>query len=130
MQTKSLKASEVVKKWYVVDAEGLILGRLASRLAMILRGKHKPTYTPHIDCGDNIIVINADKIALTGKKAEKDLYHWHTGYPGGIKTRTKGEILGGRFPERLLQLAVDRMLPEGPLARRQLTNLKIYAGNK
>lgn len=128
MKTLSLKPSEIDKKWLVVDAEGVVLGRLASILACILRGKHKPTFTPHMDCGDNVIVINADKVRLTGNKRKNDMFYWHTGYPGGIKGRSKGEILDGRFPERVLIKAVERMVPRGPLGKRQMGNLRVYAG--
>lgn len=127
-KTFSLKTAEVDKKWVVIDAEGLVLGRLASLVANRLRGKHKPEYTPHIDCGDNIIIVNADKVALTGNKLDDKVYYWHTGHPGGIKERTAGEFLAGRFPERVLEKAVQRMVPKGPLGRQQLKNLRIYAG--
>ncbi|MFA5591976.1 MAG: 50S ribosomal protein L13 [Micavibrio sp.] len=126
--TYSAKAADVQKDWIVIDAEGLVLGRLASFIALRLRGKHKPSYTPHIDDGDNVIVINAEKVRLTGNKAQADIFYWHTGYPGGIKGKSKGEILSGKFPERVVEKAVERMLPEGPLARKQLKNLKVYAG--
>ncbi len=126
--TYSAKAADVQKDWVVIDAEGVVLGRLASLIALRLRGKHKPSYTPHIDDGDNVIVINADKVRLTGNKANADIFYWHTGYPGGIKGRSKGEILAGKFPERVVEKAVERMLPEGPLARKQMKNLKVYAG--
>lgn len=128
MKTYSAKPSEVEKKWIIVDAEGVVLGRLASIIAMRLRGKHKPSFTPHVDCGDNVIVINAEKIHLTGKKKDGDIFYWHTGYPGGIKSRTKGEILEGKFPERVVQKAVERMLPRGPMGRRVFRNLRVYAG--
>lgn len=127
-KTFSLKTAEVDKKWVVIDAEGLVLGRLASLVANRLRGKHKPEYTPHIDCGDNIIIVNAEKVALTGNKLDDKIYYWHTGYPGGIKERTAGEFLTGRFPERVLEKAVQRMVPKGPLGRQQLKNLRVYAG--
>jgi large subunit ribosomal protein L13 len=127
-QTSSSKPSEVVKKWILIDAEGVVLGRLASIVANRLRGKHKPTYTPHIDDGDNVIIINAGKVKLTGNKAEKEKFYWHTGHPGGIKERTWGKILGSAHPERLLEKAVERMVPRGPLGRRQMKNLKVYAG--
>lgn len=126
--TYSAKAADVQKDWILIDAEGIVLGRLASVIALRLRGKHKPSYTPHMDDGDNVIVINADKVRLTGNKAKADIFYWHTGYPGGIKGRSKGEILEGKFPERVVEKAVERMLPEGPLARKQLKNLKVYAG--
>ena len=128
MATFSQKPAEVVKKWIVIDAENLVLGRLASIVANRLRGKHKATFTPHVDDGDNVIVINADKVRLTGNKYHDKVYYWHTGYPGGIKERTARAILEGRFPERVVQKAVQRMMPEGPLARRQLKNLRVYAG--
>ena len=127
-QTSSSKPSEVAKKWILVDAEGVVLGRLASIVANRLRGKHKPTYTPHIDDGDNVIIINAGKVKLTGNKAEREKFYWHTGHPGGIKERTWGKILGSAHPERLLEKAIERMVPRGPLGRRQMKNLKVYAG--
>jgi large subunit ribosomal protein L13 len=126
--TYSAKAADIQKDWILIDAEGLVLGRLASVIALRLRGKHKPTYTQHMDDGDNVIVINAEKVRLTGNKAKADIFYWHTGYPGGIKGKSKGEILEGKFPERVVEKAVERMLPEGPLARKQLKNLKVYAG--
>jgi large subunit ribosomal protein L13 len=128
MKTYSAKPSEVEKKWYVVDADGVVLGRLASLVAMRLRGKHKAMYTPHLDCGDNIIVINAEKVRLTGRKREDSIFYWHTGHPGGIKGRSKGEILDGKYPERVIQKAVERMIPRGPLGRDVMRNLKVYAG--
>ena len=127
--TKFLKAEEVDKKWILIDAEDVVVGRLATFIAMRLRGKHRPDYTPHIDCGDNVIIINAEKVALTGKKRNDKVYYWHTGYPGGLKERTADKILDGRFPERVMKKAVQRMLPkESPLARQQLSNLRVYAG--
>ena len=127
--TASLKPADVEKKWIMIDAENAVVGRLASFIAMRLRGKHRPDYTPHVDCGDFVVVINADKVRLTGRKLQQKTYYWHTGHPGGIKERTADNILGGRFPERVLQKAVERMLPkESPLARRQLTHLRVYAG--
>ncbi len=128
MKTYSAKPAEVEKKWILIDAEGLVVGRLASLIAMRLRGKHKPSFTPHVDDGDNIIVINADKVVFTGRKYTDKKYYHHTGYIGGIKERTARFILEGRFPERVLEKAVQRMMPEGPLARRQLGNLRVYAG--
>ena len=128
MTTYSAKPAEVEKKWILIDGEGLVVGRLASLIAMRLRGKHKPTYTPHVDCGDHVIVVNADKVHFTGNKLADKVYYWHTGHPGGIKERTAGKILGGRHPERILEKAVQRMLPRGPLARKQLTHLRIFAG--
>ena len=128
MKTYSARASEIEKKWVVIDAEGLVVGRLASIIALRLRGKHKPTFTPHLDCGDNVIVTNAAKVVLTGQKLKKKVYYHHTGYIGGIKERTAGHIMAGRFPGRVLEKAVERMLPRGPLGRRQLSNLRVYAG--
>ena len=116
------------KSWYVVDADGVVLGRLAAQVARVLRGKHKPTFTPHVDCGDNVVVVNADKVKLTGRKVSDKVYYWHTGYPGGIKERTAEQILGGRHPERVIVKAVERMVPKGPLGRRQMKNLRVYAG--
>lgn len=128
MKTYSAKPADVERKWYVIDAEGLVLGRLASRIAMILRGKHKAIYTPHVDTGDHVIVVNAEKVQLKGNKLEDKRFYWHTGYAGGIKERTMGQILGGRYPERVLMKAVERMVPRGPLGRQQMAKLKVYAG--
>ncbi|PID35797.1 MAG: 50S ribosomal protein L13 [Rhodobacterales bacterium] len=128
MNTFSATPADIEKKWIVVDAEGVVLGRLASIIAMRLRGKHKPSFTPHMDCGDNVIVINADKVQLTGKKRTDKVHYWHTGYPGGIKNRTAGQILEGEHPERLVEKAVKRMLPGNRLARVQMGNLRVYAG--
>jgi large subunit ribosomal protein L13 len=128
IKTYSAKPAEVEKKWIVIDANGLVVGRLASLIAMRLRGKHKPTYTPHVDCGDNIIVVNAEKVVLTGRKVQQKVYQHHTGHIGGIKERTAKFILEGRFPQRVVEKAVERMLPRGPLARRQLGNLRVYKG--
>jgi len=126
-QTASLRPSQLEKKWIVVDAENAVVGRLASFIAMRLRGKHRADYTPNMDCGDHVVVINADKVKLTGRKLAQKTYYWHTGYPGGIKSRTAGAILNGKYPERILEKAVERMLPkESPLARQQLTHLRIY----
>jgi len=130
MKTYSAKASEIEKKWILIDAEGLVVGRLAAIIATRLRGKHKVTYTPHMDCGDNIIVINAAKVLLTGQKLKKKVYYHHTGYIGGIKERTAGFIMSGKFPERILEKAVERMVPRGPLGRRQMSNLRVYAGTE
>ncbi|MEM8793078.1 MAG: 50S ribosomal protein L13 [Pseudomonadota bacterium] len=130
MKTYSAKPSEIDKKWVVIDAEGVVLGRLASIIAMRLRGKHKASFTPHMDMGDNVIVVNADKVQLTGNKRAEKTYYWHTGYPGGIKSRTAAQMLEGRFPERVVTKAVQRMMPGGPLTRRQLTNLRVYAGTE
>lgn len=127
--TASLKPAEVEKKWIVIDAQDAVVGRLASFIAMRLRGKHRPDYTPHVDAGDFVVVINADKVKFTGRKLTDKIYYWHTGHPGGVKQRTADKILGGRFPERVLEKAVERMLPkESPLARKQMTHLRIYAG--
>ncbi len=128
MKTYSMKASEVDKKWYVIDATDLVLGRLASIIAKYLRGKHKPTFTPHMDCGDHIVVINAEKIRLTGNKLKDRKFYWHTGYPGGIKERTMKQLLEGKYPERVVFKAVERMITRGPLGRQQMSALKIYAG--
>jgi large subunit ribosomal protein L13 len=128
MNTYSAKPAEVEKKWVLIDATGLVVGRLASIVAMRLRGKHRPAYTPHVDDGDNVIVINAEKAVLTGRKREQKTYYWHTGYIGGIKQRTARQILEGKFPERIVEKAIERMMPDGPLARRQLKNLRVYAG--
>jgi large subunit ribosomal protein L13 len=128
MPTYAAKPAEIQKQWVVIDAEGLIVGRLASIVALRLRGKHLPIFTPHVDCGDNVIVINAAKIVLTGRKRENKVYRYHTGYIGGIKERTARSILEGKFPERIVEKAVERMLPHGPLGRRQLGNLRVYPG--
>jgi large subunit ribosomal protein L13 len=128
MKTYSARPSEVEKKWLVIDADGLVLGRLASQVAKILRGKHKPTFTPHIDCGDNVIIINAEKVQLTGNKAAAKTYYRHTGHPGGIKERRAGQVLAGRHPERVILKAVERMVPRGPLGRQQMRNLRVYKG--
>lgn len=122
------KPAEVEKKWVVIDAKGLVVGRLASLIALRLRGKHLPTFTPHVDTGDNIIVINAAEVVFTGNKRDDKTYYWHTGYPGGIKERKAHQILDGRFPERVVEKAVERMLPRGPLGRQQLGNLRVYKG--
>ncbi|PCJ58054.1 MAG: 50S ribosomal protein L13 [Rhodospirillaceae bacterium] len=129
MKTYSAKASDVNRKWVVVDAEGVVLGRLASVLANRLRGKHKPIFTPHVDCGDNVVVINAEKVKLTGRKRDGERFYWHTGYPGGIKSRTFAERLAGKRPERVLMKAVERMIPKGPLGRAQMKKLYVYAGD-
>jgi large subunit ribosomal protein L13 len=128
MKTYSAKPSDLDKRWTLIDAEGLVLGRLASIIANRLRGKHKPTYTPHMDCGDHIVVINAEKVQLTGNKRQDDIFYWHTGYPGGIKGRSKGQILDGKHPERVIEKAVERMVPRGPLGRQIMGNLRVYAG--
>jgi large subunit ribosomal protein L13 len=128
MGTYSAKAADVDKKWVVIDGTGLVVGRLASIVAMRLRGKHKPTFTPHVDCGDNVIVVNAEKVVLTGRKVQQKVYRHHTGYIGGIKERTAKFILEGKFPQRIVEKAVERMLPRGPLGRKQLGNLRVYKG--
>jgi len=132
VQTKSfaLKHGEQKKEWVLFDADGVILGRLAAVIAGVLRGKNKPTFTPSVDCGDNVVVINAEKVAMTGKKATDKEFFYHTGYPGGIKGRTRASILAGKFPERVIEKAVERMMPRGPLGRRQMGNLKVYAGSE
>ncbi|MFD2207556.1 50S ribosomal protein L13 [Kiloniella antarctica] len=128
MKTYSAKPADIEKKWFVIDAEGVVLGRLAVEVANILRGKNKVTYTPHMDCGDNVVIINAEKIALTGNKLADKKYYWHTGHPGGIKERTAGQILEGRFPERVVKKAIERMVPKGPLGRQQMSNLRVVVG--
>ena len=128
MKTYTAKPAEIEKKWVLIDAAGLVVGRLASIIAMRLRGKHRPNYTPHVDCGDNVIVINAEKVVLTGRKYDKKVYYHHTGFPGGVKERKVKFILEGKFPERVLEKAVERMLDEGPLARQQFSNLRVYKG--
>lgn len=128
--TQSAKPHEVEKKWYIVDAEGLVVGRAAAEIAKILRGKHKPSFTRHVDCGDNVIVINAEKVRFTGNKLAQQTYYKHTGYPGGLKEVTADKILEGRFPERIIEKAVERMIPRGPLGRQQMRNLRIYAGTE
>ncbi|HCI48846.1 MAG: 50S ribosomal protein L13 [Alphaproteobacteria bacterium RIFCSPLOWO2_01_FULL_45_8] len=129
MKTFSLKQSEIQKDWHLIDASGLVVGRLACIIANRLRGKHKPEFTPHMDCGDNIVVINADKVVFTGKKLTDKVFYWHTGHPGGIKERTMDKILDGKYPERVLIKAVERMIARGPLARAQMKNLHVYAGS-
>ena len=128
MSTYSAKASEIKKKWVLIDAEGLVVGRLACVVATRLRGKHKPMFTPHLDCGDNVIIINAEKVVLTGNKLKDKVYHWHTGYIGGIKERTPEKFLSSKTPQRVVEKAVKRMLPRGPLGKRQFGNLRVYAG--
>lgn len=129
MKTYSAKPAEVERKWWLVDAEDVVLGRLAVWLADTVRGKNKPTYTANVDVGDHVVVVNAEKVKLTGRKRADKVYHRHTGYPGGIKSATAGDILDGRFPERVILKAVERMMPkESPLARAQIRKLKVYAG--
>ena len=130
MKTYSAKPDEIEKKWVLIDAEGAVLGRLAAFAASLLRGKHKSTFTPHMDDGDHVVVINADKVVLTGRKRENKIYYWHTGYPGGIKNRTAAQILDGKHPDRVVSKAVQRMLPRGPLGRKQFKNLRVYAGSE
>lgn len=127
--TLSLKPAEVTKNWILIDAEGLVLGRLATIIATRLRGKHKPQFTPHVDCGDHVVVINAEKIKLTGNKVGQKLFHYHTGYPGGIKTRTITQRLEGKNPGQVVEKAVERMITRGPLQRAQMRNLHVYAGS-
>ena len=126
--TKLTKTAEIEKKWLLIDGKGLVVGRLASLIALRLRGKHKATFTPHMDDGDNVIVINAEKVVLTGRKLDKKIYYHHTGYAGGIKERSARDLIEGRFPERVVEKAVERMLPRGPLGRKQLSNLRVYKG--
>ncbi len=128
MGTFVAKPGEVDKKWIVINAEGLVVGRLATIIAVRLKGKHKPIYTPHVDCGDNVIVVNAEKVVFSGDKYEDKKYHRHTGFPGGLKTRTPRMIIEGKFPERVVELAVERMLRRGPLQRQLMRNLKVYKG--
>ena len=125
-QTRSIKPADVQKNWILIDAEGLVLGRLATLVASRLRGKHKAIFTPHVDCGDHVVIVNARKIRVTGNKAEQSVFYWHTGYPGGIKGRTVGERLDGKYPERVIEKAVERMISRGPLGREQMRNLHVY----
>jgi large subunit ribosomal protein L13 len=128
--TKPAKPAEVEKQWHLIDADGLVVGRVATIIANILRGKHKPSFTPHVDCGDNVIVINADKVRFTGRKLTQKFYYKHTGYPGGLKEVRADKVLDGRFPERVLEKAVERMIPRGPLGRQQMRNLRVYNGTE
>lgn len=130
MKTYSAKPKEVDDSWVLIDADGLVVGRLASLIAKRLRGKHRPQYTPHIDCGDHVVVVNVDKVVLTGNKRRDKIYYWHTGYPGGIKQRTAEQLLDGKHPERVLLKAVQRMMPDGPLARKQFSKLRVYTGTE
>ena len=131
MKTYNAKPGEVEKNWLLIDAEGLVVGRLAALIATRLRGKHKPAYTPHIDCGDHVVVINADKVVFTGNKMKDKKFYWHTSYPGGIKERSMEKIIGGKFPTRVVTKAVERMMPkDSPLARKQMTHLRVYAGTE
>jgi large subunit ribosomal protein L13 len=127
-ETRSLKPAEVNKGWVLIDAEGLVLGRLASLIANRLRGKHKPQFTPHVDCGDHVVVVNAKKVRVTGQKAAQSVFYWHTGYPGGIKGRSFRDRIESAHPERVIEKAVERMITRGPLGRRQMRNLHVYAG--
>ncbi len=128
MKTFTLKSAEIDKKWVLIDATGLVVGRLASIVAMRLKGKHKPSYTPHLDCGDHVIVVNAEKVVFTGRKLQQKVYHHHTGFPGGIKERSARFLLEGKFPERVIEKAVERMLKRGPLGRKAMGNLRVYKG--
>ena len=130
MTTYATKPSDIERKWYVVDAEGVVLGRLAAEVAKILRGKHKPCFVPNLDCGDYVVVVNADKVKLTGKKLANKHYYHHTGYIGSVKDTTAGKILSGRFPERVIQKSVERMISRNPLGRQMMTKLKVYAGSE
>ena len=128
MKTFTLKSAEIDKKWVLIDATGLVVGRLASIVAMRLKGKHKPTYTPHLDCGDHVIVVNAEKVVLTGKKREQKIYRHYSGFQGGLKERSARFLLEGKFPERVIEKAVERMLKRGPLGRKAMGNLRVYKG--
>src|SRR6476619_5098547 len=128
--TKSVKPAEVEKKWHLIDADGLVVGRLATIVANILRGKHKPSFTPHVDCGDHVVIVNADKVRFTGRKLDKKIYYKHTGDAGGLKEVTAGKVLEGRFPERVLEKAIERMIPRGPLGRDQMRALHLYNGTE
>jgi len=125
--TQSVKPADVEKKWHLIDAEGLVVGRLAVIVANLLRGKHKPSFTPHVDCGDHVVIVNAGKVKLTGNKLKNKVYYKHTGYAGGIKEVTAGKVLDGRFPERVIEKAIERMIPRGPLGRAQMRALHLYA---
>lgn len=127
--THATKPTDIERKWYIVDANGVVLGRMAAQISMILRGKHKPYYTPNLDCGDYVVVINADKVKLTGKKLSDKVYYKHTGYAGGIKSTTAGKILDSAHPERVVEKAVERMITRSPMGRQQMTKLKVYAGD-
>ena len=129
-QTRSIKPAEVEKNWHLIDADGLVVGRLAVIVANLLRGKHKPSFTPHVDCGDHVVIINAEKVQFTGNKMADKIYYRHTGYAGGIKQTNPAKILEGRFPERVLEKAIERMIPRGPLGRAQMRSLRIFAGSE
>lgn len=128
MKTYSARPADINRDWLLIDAEGLVLGRLAATVSMWLRGKHKPMYTPHMDCGDHVVIVNAEKVRLTGRKRDDRIFYWHTGHPGGIKQRTVGQILDGRYPERVIVKAVERMITRGPLGRQQMRKLHVYSG--
>lgn len=130
MKSFSATPKDVKDQWWIIDAEGVVLGRLASQVAMILRGKHKAMFTPHIDCGDHVVIVNADKIKITGKKLENKKFFWHTGYAGGIKETTPIKTLRGKFPQRVIERAVMRMMPEGPLGTQQYKKMRVYAGTE
>ncbi len=130
LKTYAAKPKEIERKWWIVDAQDLVVGRASSIIANILRGKHKATFTPNMDCGDHVVIINAEKIKLTGKKYAEKLYYWHTGHPGGIKDRSAREIIEGKYPERILEYAVSRMISRGPLQRDIMTKLHIYKGSE
>jgi large subunit ribosomal protein L13 len=130
VNTFSATPADIKKDWILIDANGLVVGRLATIIATHLKGKHKPTYTPHMDCGDNVVVVNAEKVVFTGNKLKDKVFHWHTGYPGGVKERVVGKILEGKFPERVVEKAVERMLLRGPLGRQLMSNLKVYKGGE
>lgn len=130
MKTYSAKPADIERKWYVIDAKDLVLGRLAAKVASVLRGKHKPLFSPNLDCGDYVIIINAEKIHLTGRKIEQKKYFWHTGYPGGIKERSASAVVTGKFPERVVHKAIERMISRSPLGREQLRKLYVYAGDQ
>jgi len=133
VKTYSAKPSEIEKKWLIIDAKDIVLGRLASQVALLLRGKHKPMFTPHMDCGDHVVIINAQQVHLSGKKGDKKdgkFYYRYTGFPGGIKETTAGKILLGNYPERVVQMAVNRMISRNKLGRKQFSNLHVYAGSE
>lgn len=130
MKTYSAKPTDVEAAWHIIDADGLVLGRMAAQVATILCGKHKPMYTPHIDCGDHVVIVNADKVYMTGRKLEQKTYYRHTGYPGGIKSRTAGQIMEGAHPERVVEKAIQRMIPRNKMGRAQFKKLRVYAGTE
>ena len=130
MNTYSLKQKDIKKRWYLINAEGLVLGRLASKISILLRGKHKTNYTPHLDCGDNVVIINAKKVRLTGSKEKKKIYYKHTGYPGGLKETSFLKVINGKNPEIIIKKAVERMMTANALSKKQLSNLKIFVDEK